>query len=382
MRTRRPGVSTTLSLGIALTAGLLVGVPLGAGPAAAAADCLSEPPVGFSKAACDDTVPPETALTAVSTLPNAGGWVATTTMAFAFAGAHTDADADALGFQCKLDGPTQAHDWVACTSPRTYSGLGDSDVVTYTFSVRAIDTADQAFTYPNSLFPAEPGDDLDGSPATLTWGQDSVAPVGFVNPDLYDEETPQQPVVVGRSVPIRLNSNETGATFECEVDGRATPCTPGTWRYTDAPSGRHFFRARSVDKAGTPSAWSPTSEFFIPTDLRARRGWSVLRRSGAFDRTLVRSSIKGARIVLPKRRVGELRLYAPSAPTYGKVRVKVGATNWRVVDLSGPRSAQKEHVVINRYQGSRTGRIIIEVLTRNKPVLLDAIVARTNVFQG
>jgi hypothetical protein len=378
MRARRLGLATTL----ALATGLLVWVPLGAGSAAAAADCLSEPPVGFSKAACDDTVPPDTALTAVSTRPNARGWVATSTMTFAFTGAHTDTDADALGFQCKLDGPTQSHDWVSCTSPRTYSGLGDSEAPTYSFQVRAVDTADQAFTYPNSLFPAEPGDDLDATPATLGWGQDTVAPVAFVNPDLYDEETPQQPVVVSRSVPIRLNSNEVGATFECEVDGRATPCTPGAWHYADAPSGRHFFRARSVDKAGTPSAWSPTSEFFIPTDLRARRGWSVVRKSSAFDRTLVRSRVKGARLVLPKQRVGELRLYAPTAPTYGKVRVKVGATNWRIVDLSGPRSAQRELVVINRYQGSRTGRIIIEVLTRNKPVLLDAIVARTNVFQG
>jgi len=373
MRTRRLGVTTAL----ALTAGLLVGVPLGAGPAAAAAACLSEELQGISQ--CDDTVPPETTLTAVSTPPNAGGWVATSTMGFAFAGAHPDADTDPVGFECKLDGPTQAHDWAICTSPRTYSGLADSDVATYTFSVRAVDTADQAI---KPLLLPEPGQDHDGSPATLTWGQDTVAPVGFVNPDIYDEESPQQPVVVGRSVPIRLNSNEAGATFQCEVDGHGTPCTPGAWRYADAPSGRHFFRARSVDKAGTPSAWSETSEFFIPTDLRARRGWAVVKRSGAFDRTLVKSRRKGARLVLPKQRVGEIRLYAPSAPTYGKVRVKVGATNWRVVDLSGPRSAQEELVVINRFQGSRTGRIIIEVLTRNKPVLLDAIVARTNVFQG
>ena len=375
MRARRLGLSTTLA------AGLLVGVPLGVAPAAAAAGCLSEPPPGLLMAPCDDTVPPETAITAVSTQPNAGGWVATSVMSFAFTGAHTDADANALGFECRLDGPAQAHDWVACTSPRTYQGLTDSNTATYTFSVRAVDTADRAFTY-STLFETEAVDDLDASPATLPWGQDTLAPVAFVNPDLYDEESPQQPVVVSRSVPIRLNSNESGATFECEVDGETTPCTPGAWHYTDAPSGRHFFRARSVDKAGTPSAWSPTSEFFIPTDLRARRGWSVLRRSGAFDRTLVRSKVQGARIVLPKQRVGELRLYAPSAPSYGKVRVKVGATNWRVVDLSGPRSAQKEHVVNNRYQGSRTGKIIIEVLTRNKPVLLDAIVARTNVFQG
>ncbi|UUZ61123.1 hypothetical protein [Nocardioides sp. B-3] len=122
MRTRRLGVITTL----ALTASVLVVVPR-AGPASAAADCLSEPPAGLLQPGCDDTVPPETSLTAVSTPPNAGGWVATSTMGFAFTGAHTDADTGALGFECKLDGPTRAHDWTACTSPRTYEGLVDSE---------------------------------------------------------------------------------------------------------------------------------------------------------------------------------------------------------------------------------------------------------------
>lgn len=360
---------------LVLTSGLLAVLPL-SGPAAAATDCLSEPGVLLVRAACDDTVPPDTAIGAVSTQPNAGGWVATSTMAFAFAGAHTDADTDPLGYECKLDGPTQAHDWVACTSPRTYDGLVDSDTAPYTFQVRTLDAADHAYPVP---FVTEV--DVDATPASLTWGQDTLAPVAFVNPDLYDEQTPQQPVVVSRSVAIRLNSNEAGATFECQVDGDNTPCTPGAWTYTGATSGRHYFRARSIDKAGTPSGWSETSEFFVPADLRGRRGWAKTRKSGAFDGTLAKSRTKGARIVLPKQRVGELRLYAPTAPSYGKVRVKVGATNWRVVDLSGRRSAQRELVVLGRDQGSRTGKIIIEVLTRDKPVLLDAIVARTNVFQ-
>lgn len=375
MRTRRLGVTTAL----ALTAGLLVGLPLSA-PATAAADCLSEPPAGLLQPGCDDTVPPDTALAGVSTAPNAAGWVATSTMAFAFTGAHTDADTGVLAFECKLDGPAMAHDWTACTSPRTYEGLVDSDAA-YTFSVRAVDTADRAYAY-GGFGTVEQVEDIDASPATFTWGQDTLAPVSFVNPDLYDEETPQQPVVVGRSVGIRLNSNEAGVGFECEVDGVGTPCTPGSWRYEGAESGRHYFRARSVDKAGTPSAWSETTEFFVPSDLRARRGFTRVKKAGAFDETLATSKTKGARLVLPKQRVGELRLYAPTAPAYGKVRVKVGATNWRVVDLAGPRSAQKEFVVFNRYQGSRTGKVIIEVLTRNKPVFLDAIVARTNVFQG
>lgn len=365
-------------IALVLSTAALVAVPMG-NPASADPGCLSEPPPGLLQAGCDDAVPPETALTSVSTTPNAAGWVATSTMAFAFTGAHTDADTGEVGLECKLDGPAQAHDWTPCTSPRTYEGLVDSDAA-YTFAVRAVDVADRAYIHRPAGADEVP--DEDATPAGLTWGQDTLAPVSFVNPDTYDRQTPQQPVVVGRSVGLRLNSNEPSAGFECELDGAATACAPGTSQLEDLASGRHFFRARAVDKAGTPSAWSPTSEFYVPTDLRARRGWKTVTKAGAFDGTLVKSRKKGARLTLPVQRVGELRLYAPTAPSYGKVRVKIGATKWRAVDLSGPRSPQKELIVIDRDRGSRTGKVLIEVLSRNKPVLLDAIVARGNVFQG
>ena len=63
----------------------------------------------------------------------------------------------------------------------------------------------------------------------------------------------------------------------------------------------------------------------------------------------------------------------------GKVRIRVGRRDWHVVDLSGSRSALRQYTVIDRYSGIRSGRITIETLG-NKPVVIDAVVARPNRF--
>ena len=376
--TRRTAALAVIALGAAL-------LPVGLAPASyAAPGCLSEPPPGLLQPPCDDEVPPETTLTGVSTAPTAAGWVATSTMTFTFTGAHTDADADTLGLECRLTGPAQTHEWSTCTSPRTYTGLVDSDQP-YSFAVRAVDVADQRYTYNDlATFPGddEPGEDLDATPARLSWGQDTAAPVAFVTPDAYDKQSPQRPVVPSRRLPIRLNSNERDARFECLLDGRGTSCSPGSWVLTGIASGDHTFTARAVDRAGTPSAWSEPFAFSVPTEPRRRAGWKERRSSTAFDGSLLVSRTQGARLVIRTRRVGELRLYAPTAPSYGKVRVRVGSTGWRTVDLGLAKAARRQVVVIDQFSGTRRGTVTIEVLSRGRTVKVDAVLARTNVRQG
>jgi hypothetical protein len=104
-----------------------------------------------------------------------------------------------------------------------------------------------------------------------------------------------------------------------------------------------------------------------------------VKGSGYFKGDAVRATERGARLVLPRTRVGELRLVAPSGPTMGKVRIRVGRRDWHVVDLAGPKSSLRQYTVIDRYSGMRTGRIVIETLG-SKPVVIDAVVARPNTF--
>ncbi|WP_210439310.1 hypothetical protein [Nocardioides xinjiangensis] len=364
---------------LALLAGALV--PLGAAPVSAQPGCVDETSPGILQNGCDDSTPPETTLTASAT-PNAAGLVAVPSMTFALGWQVSDGDAGPFGLECRLTGGPQAHDWRACTSPVTYAGLPDAPAGTYVFAARAVDLGDRARTPDVAplLPPAvEDTPDEDPTPATLTWGQDTTAPFVYVTSTSYDEATPTQPVVTGASVPIRINTSEPGSTFECTDNGRAVACAGGRWQLEHPRSGRHTFAARTIDRAGNASAWSAPIEFFVPRNVTRQRGWRKLRDAAWFRGDAVTASRRGARLVMPRADVGELRLIAPSGPRYGKVRLRVGKRDWHVVDLAGTKAALRQHVVIDRYSGMRTGRIVIESLS-DKRVVIDAVVARPNRF--
>lgn len=370
----------------ALVAGALV--PLGATPAGAAPGCTTEvrptieiiPGVPIpSGDGCDDSTPPDTTMTA-SVAPNAAGLVNVSSMTFTLTAQVSDGDAGPFGFECQLAGPAQAHDWRACTSPVTYSGLPDAAAGSYVFQARAIDTNDAALNPDDGLPPTvADSPDLDPTPASLTWGQDTKAPFVFVSQSTYDEDTPTQPVVTSATVPIRLNTSEAGSTLECTDNGAPVACSGGRWELRDPKAGRHTFSARAIDRAGNASAWSQPIEFFVPTNLARKRGWAKELNKNYFRGDALRAKKRGARLVLPRTEVGELRLIAPAGPGLGKVRIRVGRRSWHVVDLSGPKELLHQYTVIDRYSGMRSGRIVIEALGR-KPVIIDAIVARPNTF--
>lgn len=364
----------------ALVAGVLV--PLTSSSAGALPGCVDEtqPTDPFLEVptgdGCDDDTPPETTLTA-STAPNAAGLVNVASMTFAIGAQVTDGDVGPFVLECKLTGPSQAHDWRQCSSPVTYSGLPDGS---YVFAARAIDLGD-AGRNPDDGLPPTLADaaDLDPTPASMTWGQDTKAPFVFVTGSTYDQDTPTQPVVTSATVPIRLNSSEPGSLFECTDNGAPVACSAGRWELPGRASGRHTFSARTIDRAGNASTWSPPIEFFVPKNLARKRGWTKELDKSFFRGDALVAEKRGTRLVLPRTKVGELRLVAPSGPRLGKVRIRVGRRAWHVVDLAGPKAALRQYVVIDRYSGMRAGRIVIETLS-NKPVVIDAIVARPNTF--
>ena len=370
----------------ALVAGALV--PLTAGAAGASPGCTDEtqpttpnaipvlPPV-VTGDGCDDDTPPETTLSASST-PNAAGLVNVSTMIFTIGAQVSDGDAGPFVLECKLTGPAQAHDWQQCSSPRTYSGLPDG---AYDFSARAIDLGDAGRNPDNPLVAPTTPDaaDLDPTPASMAWGQDTKAPFVFVTGSTYDQDTPTQPVITSPTVPIRLNSSEAGSSFECTDNGTPVVCSAGRWELSGPAAGRHAFSARTIDRAGNASAWSPPIEFFVPENLKRERGWKKELNKNYFGGDALLAKKHGTRLVLPRAKVGELRLVAPSGPRLGKVRIRVGRGAWHVVNLAGPKTALRQYVVIDRYSGIRAGKIVIETLG-NKPVVIDAIVARPNTF--
>ena len=117
-------------------------------------------------------------------------------------------------FECRLDGGG----WGACSSPKSYSGLGEGN---HTFHVRATDAAGN----------------VDPAPATFAWTVDTVAPETTI------DVAPSDPS--GSSAPsFEFSSSEGASTFQCRLDGGAWGACASPHGYTGLADGSHTFQVR------------------------------------------------------------------------------------------------------------------------------------------
>ena len=159
------------------------------------------------------------------------GSVASTSATFAFS--SPDAGAGAT-FECSLDGAA----FTTCAGGSImYTSLSQTQ---HTFAVRVRDA----------------GGNLDPSPATQMWTVDVTAPTTTI-------VSGPSGTVASQTATFMFSSNETGATFQCQLDGSAYAACPATHQITGLGQGGHTLNVRAVDLAGTPDA-SP-----------AQRMWSV-----------------------------------------------------------------------------------------------------------
>jgi hypothetical protein len=190
---------------------------------ARAVDTSGNAATSDGRAATVDNTAPDTAI-------DSGPQSASPSSTASFAFSSGDATAT---FDCSLDGAAYA----SCMSPRRLTGLSDG---AHTFKVRARDAVDN----------------VDATPATLAWTVDTTAPDTSIG-------SGPSGTVNSRSASLGLSSNETGATFECSLDGGAFASCTSPKQYTGLPDGAHTFAARAIDAAGNSDA-SP-----------ATRGWTV-----------------------------------------------------------------------------------------------------------
>ncbi|RMF40690.1 MAG: DUF11 domain-containing protein [Anaerolineae bacterium] len=173
-------------------------------------------------------LPPETTILSTPTDPTAS-----TAVTFTFS-----SDDPAATFECQLDGGGFA----ACVSPQTYAGLLDG---LHTFEVRAVDLAGNP----------------DPTPAVYTWTVDTIAP------DTTLLSTPPTPYT-STSVTFTFTSNDSAASFECQLDGGGFAACASPQAYTGLAEGLHTFDVRAVDLAGnldpTPAVYTWTVD--LPPD--------------------------------------------------------------------------------------------------------------------
>jgi hypothetical protein len=160
-------------------------------------------------------------------------------------------------FDCSLDGAAYG----ACTSPVSYSGLGDG---THTFDVRAID----------------PAGNVDTSAASYSWDVDTVFPAtpaaaspadGLLTngpPQLRADFSDATPGDSG-AVDFRICSTSAAAGTACApmvssvTSGSVASGGTATATPAPLPDGTYHWQARAADRAGNQSGWSATRSFQI-----------------------------------------------------------------------------------------------------------------------
>jgi hypothetical protein len=139
-------------------------------------------------------------------------------------------------FECALD----TAGFTACTSPVTYTGLGEA---THTFRVRVKDAVGN----------------VDPSPADASWTVD------LTPPDTTITSAGPTGTLGVASASFTFTSNEPTATFACKLDAAAfAPCTSPA-ALTGLGQGAHTFAVQATDAAGHTDASPATRTWTVDT---------------------------------------------------------------------------------------------------------------------
>ncbi|MDA0158740.1 proprotein convertase P-domain-containing protein [Solirubrobacter ginsenosidimutans] len=143
-------------------------------------------------------------------------------------------------FECKLDTPSGAGSYTACSSPRAYATTANG---AYTFSVRAVG----------------PGG-TDPTPATRSFRVDTVAPTTSLDSGPVGSTTDDTPT-------FTFSSNEPGS-FECRLDtvetpGFFEPCASPLTLGPLAGGVEYALFVRAIDAAGNPDPGFAHSGLFV-----------------------------------------------------------------------------------------------------------------------
>jgi hypothetical protein len=145
------------------------------------------------------------------------------------------------------------------------------------------------------------------------------------------------------------------------------------------PQRTYCFSARARDRAGNLGRWGRSRCVATPIDDRAFAAsprWSRLEGRNAYRQTLTMTRSKGERLAVGRVTARQVSLVARTCPECGVVRVTYAGRDLGTLDLSSD-SVQVPRVLRLPGVAKRlTGKVVIRVVSRGKPVAIDGIVAR------
>jgi len=344
--------------------GALALQPVVAAPSYAGTGCGTPVPIG-------DCTPPDTTITGKPAVDDQSR-TESPDAAFTFESQNQDAS-DPSTFQCKLAGPSQAHDWSDCTDAtqsksgystgsKSYTGLA---LGSYTFSVRATDTADNPLDTPNtepdpatfSWTVVEPGPDNNAPDTTITAGADRWWPSSFLG--------------------ITYASSEPPSTWQCTLNGNPRSCDDDQVTLLGMKAGDYRFSVAAVDKAGNVDPTPAEESWTVPMNntlfQKQSKEWDRRTGHGYFQDSYSVASARGAYIEQGKRGFRSLVLVATQCRGCGKVAVYLKGDLLRRVNLSANETKKRQIIPVASWAKRHSGKVRLEVRSSGKDVIIEGL---------
>jgi hypothetical protein len=309
-----------------------------------------------------DCVAPETSITAQ---PEPSTTL--TSASFTF----TSPEAD-VTLQCQLQGPSSAHDFADCTGTpagasssdgtKAYTGLIPGD---YTFAVKAVDAVGNE----------------DATPALWAW---SVTEPGGPGPDPEDTDAPNTTLTLQPKfwhlfpfASFEYQADEAVDHYICEFDSRVISCPNGA---VDLEPGRvaqgmHTFSVAAVDTTGHVDATPDTVAFYRPWSvysLKFSEGWTQGHGYPYFLNQYSKTTKRGAIAAKGfKEPIRLLAILVTKCNGCGVIDVIWKGDVIRRINLDAAEDSHRNLIVVKRFKRPDYGRLQIEVVSRNKPVILE-----------
>lgn len=171
-------------------------------------------------------------------------------------------------------------------------------------------------------------------------------------------------------------SSVAGSKFACSLDGVELPCASSSVRLASLTPGTHEFSTTAVDDAGDIDPSPATRSWTVPlgsTTLRRSASWSLNARAGYYTGAYAQTTNRHAVVSREVSGMRRLALVATKAPGYGTVKVYLGSTLLKQVDLQARVVARGQVLPIAQFGTAQSGRVRVVVASQGKPVRVEGL---------
>ena len=279
---------------------------------------------------------------------------------FEFEAAPAPAEGTDVAFECRLEGPSQAHDFTACASARSYTALEPG---LYTFSVHTVVDGEPSTTDDDHMWKITEEESDTSAPQTSITEHPRIRRGGWLLQSFAG---------------FKFASDQKGASFRCGLDGDLRSCTGGQVVYRTVSSSTHTFSvaASAGDRADrTPAKMT----FTVPKNnnklrhSKADRSWTKKQGRGYFLNTYSETSTKGAWVAKGSRSIKKIALVATKGPGHGTLKVFLGKQLLKKVSLQAKRTRKSQLIPIETFRTKKRGAVRVVVVSRNKTVRIEGL---------